>query len=183
MNQNNNENNNSTNQSIQGMQHKNIQQIKQQPYVRIVETSDKVNGQNKCPRCGATGAIFNIEKGVLVCTSCRYEFQPEQITNMVDDLSKLQGQVIGSGATNIVANSNDIVTLKCSSCGAEVVVDTSTSTSARCHWCRNTLSINQKVPNGAVPDIVLPFYIKKEDAEESIKKFVGSRSFFCSSKI
>ena len=176
--QNNNENNNSINQSLQGMQQKNVQQIKQQPYVRIVETSDKVNGQNKCPRCGATGAIFNIEKGVLVCTSCRYEFQPEQITNMVDDLSKLQGQVIGSGATNIDTYTNNIVTLKCSSCGAEVVVDTSTSTNIRCHWCRNALSINQKVANGTVPDIILPFKIKKEDAKIRIEKFMFDRNFF-----
>lgn len=74
----------------------------------------------------------------------------------------MQGQVIGTGASNIDNNANNIVTLKCTSCGAEVVIDTSTTTSARCHWCRNTLSINEKVPNGAISDIVLPFYIKKK---------------------
>lgn len=137
------------------------QSVSQQSVVRVVETNDNNNGQNKCPKCGATGTIFNMEKGVLICTSCRYEFQPEIVINMVDDIIQLQGQVIGTGAANIDTDANDIVTLKCTSCGAEVVVDTSTTTSARCHWCRNILSINEKVPNGAVPDIVLPFYIKK----------------------
>ena len=155
----------------------------QQPALQIVETGDdKANGQDKCPKCGATGAKLNVEKGVLVCTFCRHEFQPEKVTGMVEDLSQLQGQVIGSGATNIVADTKDILTLKCSSCGAEVVIDTASSTNARCHWCRNTLSINQKVPNGAVPDVVLPFNVKKDEARACIEKFVGSRKFFAHPK-
>ena len=44
------------------------------------------------------------------------------------------------------------MTFKCTGCGAEVVIDTNHSTQARCHWCRNKLSMNQQVPNGAVPD-------------------------------
>ncbi len=101
---------------------------------------------------------------------------------MVEDISQLHGQVIGSGATNIIDNSSNIVTLKCSSCGAEVVIDTSTSTSTRCHWCKNTLSINQKVPNGTVPDIILPFDIKRESAMNCIEGFVKKRKFFAHPK-
>ena len=52
---------------------------------------------------------------------------------------------------------------KCSSCGAEVVIDTAESTQARCHWCRSFLSVNQQIPNGSVPDAVLPFSVKKEE--------------------
>jgi hypothetical protein len=40
------------------------------------------------------------------------------------------------------------------------------------------LSVNQQIPNGAVPDVVLPFQIKKDDAKAEIEKFVGSRKFF-----
>ena len=71
-----------------------------------------------------------------------------------------------------------MVTFKCSSCGAEVVVDTAKATQARCHWCRNTLSVNQQIPNGAVPDTVLPFSVPKKEAKEAIEKFVGKRKFF-----
>jgi hypothetical protein len=38
--------------------------------------------------------------------------------------------------------------------------------------------VNQQIPNGAVPDVVLPFKIKKEDGRAKIEKFVGSRKFF-----
>ena len=34
---------------------------------------------------------------------------------------------------------------KCPSCGAEVVIDLNESSQARCHWCRNMLSVNSKV--------------------------------------
>ena len=27
---------------------------------------------------------------------------------------------------------------------------------ARCHWCRHVLTVNEQIPNGAVPDAVLP---------------------------
>jgi hypothetical protein len=59
-----------------------------------------------------------------------------------------------------------------------VVIDTASSMQARCHWCRNTLSVNQQIPNGAVPDVVLPFKLKKEEARSEIEKFVGKRKFF-----
>lgn len=76
----------------------------------------------------------------------------------------------------------NVITFKCSSCGAEVVIDTSETTTARCHWCRNTLSVNQQIPNGAIPDIVLPFNLTKAEAKEQIENFVGKRKFFAHPK-
>lgn len=74
------------------------------------------------------------------------------------------------------------MTFKCSSCGAEVVIDTQESTQARCHWCRNTLSVNQQIPNGAIPDVVLPFNLTKQEAKKQIENFVGKRKFFAHPK-
>lgn len=146
---------------------------------RIVDTNGtKANGQNKCPMCGSTEVRLNTNKGVLVCEFCRHEFVPEKLDGMVNDLSQLQGQVVASGASDIAADAKDQMTFKCSSCGAEVVIDTTESNRARCHWCRNTLSLNQQVPNGAVPDVVLPFNMKKEVAQQKINQFVGKRKFF-----
>jgi hypothetical protein len=31
---------------------------------------------------------------------------------------------------------------------------------ARCHWCRHVLGVNEQIANGAVPDAVLPFHIE-----------------------
>ena len=102
------------------------------------------DGQDKCPRCGSTDISININNGHLRCNFCRHEFEHEKVVGMETNINELHGQVLGSGAQDIIADTKDILTFKCSSCGAEVVIDTSESTQARCHWCRNTLSIINK---------------------------------------
>ena len=145
----------------------------------IVQTdAGAKDGQDKCPKCGATEISLNVNKGLLRCNFCRHEFEPVKVKGMETDIRNLTGTVIGSGAQDIIADTNEVMTFKCSSCAAEVVIDTAQATQARCHWCRNTLSINQQIPNGAVPDVVLPFTVKKEEAKASIAKFVGKRQFF-----
>lgn len=149
----------------------------------IVQTDIGIkDGQSKCPKCGATDISLNAKTGELRCNYCRYEFSEQQLQGMVTDLTKLQGEIIGSGTQDIQQNVQNIVTLKCTSCGAEVVIDTSEATQARCHWCRNTLSINQQIPNGSIPDVVLPFKLTKEEARKKIEEFVGKRKFFAHPK-
>jgi hypothetical protein len=140
------------------------------------------DGQNKCPKCGATDISVNTNNGLLRCNFCRHEFEPVKVAGMVENLDELQGEVLGSGAQDIVADTNDVITFKCSSCGAEVVIDTREASQARCHWCRNTLSVNQQIPNGAIPDVVLPFKVSKDEAKSEIEKFVGKRKFFAHPK-
>ena len=150
-----------------------------QPEPVIVKTDEGAkDGQNKCPLCGSTDIETNIGSGKLRCNFCRHEFEAEKLSGMVEDISKLEGQVMASGATDIIADTKDVLTFKCSSCGAEVVIDTASALQARCHWCRNTLSVNQQIPNGSVPDVVLPFGITKDIARAEIEKFVGARKFF-----
>ncbi|NLC48362.1 MAG: TFIIB-type zinc ribbon-containing protein [Tenericutes bacterium] len=150
---------------------------------KIVQTdAGSKDGQDKCPKCGSTEITLNVNKGLLRCNFCRHEFEPEKVAGLETDIENLQGEVVGSGALDVTADTNDVLTFKCSSCGAEVVIDTSEATQARCHWCRNTLSVNQQIPNGAVPDVVLPFSIAKADAKAEIEKFVGKRKFFAHPK-
>ena len=150
---------------------------------RIVKTDvGAKDGQNKCPRCGSTDISVNANTGRLRCNFCRYEFEPEKIQGMETDITKLQGEIMGSGTQDIVADAQNVMTFKCSRCGAEVVIDTSESTQARCHWCRNTLSVNQQIQNGAIPDVVLPFKLTKEEAKNQIESFVGKRKFFAHPK-
>lgn len=153
----------------------------QGPIIVQTDTGAK-DGQNKCPKCGATDISLNAKTGELRCNYCRYEFSEQQLQGMCEDLTKLTGEILGSGTKDIQQNAQNIVTLKCTSCGAEVVIDTAEITQARCHWCRNTLSINQQVPNGSIPDIVLPFKLTKEEARKRIEEFVKKRKFFAHPK-
>ncbi len=135
------------------------------------------SGQTKCPKCGATDISQSKTSGKLRCNFCRHEFSAEAIDGIVDDLKTLVGKKVGLAASDIEADKN-MVTIKCSSCAAEVVIDTNESVNSRCHWCRNQLSLNEKVPNGAVPDTILPFKVEKADAKTHIEKFVKKRQFF-----
>ncbi|MBE5935387.1 MAG: TFIIB-type zinc ribbon-containing protein [Lachnospiraceae bacterium] len=155
----------------------------QEEQVKIVKTDvDAVNGQDKCPKCGATDISLNTKKGMLRCNFCRHEFAPQKVQGLEEDVKNLHNQVIASGAADIDEEAETLITLKCTSCGAEVVIDTNESNQARCHWCRNTLSINQQIPNGSVPDVVLPFSVEKQEAQSLISKFVGKRKFFAHPK-
>ncbi len=144
----------------------------------IIQTDiDSKDGQNKCPKCGATDISLNVKTGKLRCNFCRHEFEAEKVEELDIAVDELDGEVIGSGATDITS-AEALITLKCTSCGAEVVIDTESAPNSRCHWCRNTLSINKQIPNGSIPDVILPFSVLKEDAEAQIKKFVNKRRFF-----
>jgi hypothetical protein len=137
---------------------------------------DKISGQNKCVKCGATDISPNIENGLLRCNFCRHEFDGN--LHLDEDINQLDGIKISSGASEIQGVCQDELTLKCDSCAAEVVINTNEVQQSRCHWCRNTLSIQQQIPNGAIPDVVLPFKLPKENAKDIIHKFVSERQFY-----
>ena len=138
---------------------------------------NKKNGMNRCPKCGSTETTLNVKTGNLKCEFCRAEFKGNKV-NAPGGISELKGDIVGSGAGDIIPDESVILTLKCPACGAEVVINTDEATSARCHWCRHNLSVNEKMPNGAVPDLVLPFKTEKKFAEGKIDEFVNKRKFF-----
>ena len=145
----------------------------------IVDTNSGLeDGQTKCEKCGSTEISLNVDTGKLRCHWCRHEQEPPKFEAPNIDITQLQGQIIGTGASDAIFDENDAITLKCTSCAAEVIIDTTESTQVRCHWCRNTLSLNNQVPNGAVPDKVVPFETKKDAARTEIEKFVNKRQFF-----
>jgi len=70
----------------------------------IVKTDDGAeDGQNKCPKCGATDIALSTKTGKLRCNFCRHEFEPQKVAGSETNISELEGHVIGSGAQNIVA--------------------------------------------------------------------------------
>lgn len=138
------------------------------------------DGVNRCPRCGATEIQLRPSVGMLVCLFCRHEWSEARIDETIvnGDLHAMRGTTIGSGATNIDTGADSLVTMKCAGCGAEVVVNTAEQMGARCHWCRHVLTVNDQVPNGAVPDAVLPFKFTHDQAMVTIREFAGKRRMF-----
>lgn len=139
------------------------------------------DGLNRCPKCGATDIRHKLGSDLLVCLYCRNEWvgaRVEEEFGFGVGIGQLKGTVIASGARDIAADVASLMSFKCTGCGAEVTVNTDNAMTARCHWCRHVLGVNEQVANGAVPDAVLPFHIKKDDAVARIRQFVDKRRLF-----
>lgn len=149
----------------------------------VIDTASKElrDGINPCPRCGATDTRHRAGTDRLICLYCRHEWaapRVEEIYGLGEGLDRLTGTQIASGARDIAADAASLRSYKCGGCGAEVVINTENALNARCHWCRHVLGVNEQIDNGAVPDAVLPFRIRKEEAVARIRQFVDRRRLF-----
>ncbi|WNM25317.1 TFIIB-type zinc ribbon-containing protein [Demequina capsici] len=138
------------------------------------------DGVNRCPKCGASDVIELPEKQQFMCEFCRHTWgftRLDEAMGLSQGIADLQGTTYSSAASDI-ASDEALVTLKCDGCGSEVVIDTDRSLQARCHWCKHVLSLNNRIPNGAVPDGILPFSVTREQAMGHISAFVQERRSF-----
>ena len=155
--------------------------LKPDPTAIDTAAAELKDGANRCPKCGATDIRHKPGSDLLVCAYCRTEWQAERVEEQFgfgEGHDELEGTIVASGARDIAADAAVLRTFKCSGCGAEVTINTESTMTARCHWCRHEFGVNEQVPNGAVPDAVLPFHIKKDDAVARIRQFVGKRKLF-----
>lgn len=148
---------------------------------RVIDTSNgKTDGLDKCPTCGSSEIQYNHTSHSLQCMFCRAEWNEknaEQTFGFDSAIKNLKGSTTGSGSGDIKTDAT-MVTIKCQGCGAEIVVNIDETMQSKCHWCRQVLSINTQIPNGAVPDAVLPFTINHETAVSKIDEFVSKRKIF-----
>ncbi|MCK6426109.1 MAG: TFIIB-type zinc ribbon-containing protein [Burkholderiaceae bacterium] len=139
------------------------------------------DGLNPCPKCGATEIRQRPGSDRLICLYCRHEWaatRVEEAFGLGEGIAELRGTQVATGARDIAADADSLRSYRCGGCGAEVVINTRTAMTARCHWCRHVLGVNEQIDNGAVPDALLPFRIGKDDAVERIRRFVGARRLF-----
>jgi hypothetical protein len=155
--------------------------LKPDPVALDTTAEELKDGTNQCPKCGATDIRHKPGTDLLICAFCRNEWQGERVEERFGfgkGHDQLDGTIVSSGARDISPDEAVLRTFKCTGCGAEVTINTESQMTARCHWCRHEFGVNEQVSNGAVPDAVLPFHIKKEDAVARIRQFVDKRRFF-----
>ncbi|KIP87011.1 hypothetical protein [Stenotrophomonas sp. CFBP8980] len=151
------------------------------PVALDTSAAELKDGLNRCPKCGSSDIRHALGTDVLVCQYCRNAWHGDRIEEafgLGTGIEDLRGDVIASGARNIDAGAASLMSFKCSGCGAEVTINTESTMTARCHWCRHVFGVNEQVANGAVPDAVLPFKVSKTDAVARIRQFVDKRRFF-----
>ena len=126
----------------------------------------------RCANCGGSDFFLEEASGKLRCKNCKSYYE-DFSANAADNLNELRGEHITERASQINGSKDELISLACSSCGAEVTIIASEANNAKCHWCRHVLSIEDKLPNSVAPDLVLPFSIKKEVALQKVKTFLA----------
>ena len=123
------------------------------------------------------------------CDTCRSTFTLDAsgVAHIVnDDVAGLHGVELSAGSSQDVATEQadqQVTTLRCPTCGAEVVIgDVSNLVTVKCHWCRNTLTLNDRIANGARPDGLVPFILPREQAMAKMQGFLKKRRSFASRK-
>ena len=135
------------------------------------------NGQKKCPYCGGTDIIFHKKTCKYICFHCKKEIEGETSDKSNLDIHKINERIISPGAANIT-ECDSLITVKCSSCGSKITIDSEHLQHTKCHWCRNTLVLNEHLSNGTIPDIIIPFSINKDTAYKNMVDFLHGRKNF-----
>ncbi|MCL2110125.1 TFIIB-type zinc ribbon-containing protein [Microgenomates group bacterium] len=138
----------------------------------------------RCPKCGSTDTHYDISEQTLRCKTCRSKWNPDTTLIAQNEVANLKGLEISAGTKDTAKKSNDqeVMTLKCKMCHAEITLALTNESTIKCHWCRHTLSVADQIQNGINPDGILPFTLTKEKAQEKISAYLQKRRFFASPK-
>ncbi len=122
----------------------------------------------QCPEC--LGPLhFDAETQMIVCDYCDSKY-PE---NYFETEQEPQTEEV-DWATEGVVRQNEVLEEQsgfiCTSCGAEVVSDRNT-VATECMYCSNPVVISNNISGVVKPDVILPFKISKEQAEQMLKDF------------
>ncbi len=146
----------------------------------------------QCPKCGGT-LEFNPTKQMLVCEFCESEFHEDIFKPKTEPTAQAPGAADAQGQEPNMDDSQyeqndtrvdwkvegyvkkqevmgDQPGFNCTSCGAVVVSDGNT-VATECMYCGNPVVIAGNVSGMVKPDMVIPFRIEKEKAEQLLKDF------------
>ena len=133
---------------------------------------DIKTGDNICPKCGSDDLGVDVGSGRLMCMFC-HTFIDEEKINGRSDIVGLEDDTYSVGADKMEANQQHVMSFECPNCREQVTFDANEVSTARCPWCRHIFVNTEQIPNGKMPDLVLPFSYKKQDAIKNINDFVA----------
>jgi len=119
--------------------------------------------QYKCLNCKA-GLEFNPPTQKWKCSYCFSEFTRAEL----DEAQKIQD--------NLDEEMPELDSYHCTSCGAELITDQTTSATF-CLYCKNPTIIKSRFTGRFKPKYLIPFRLTKEQAVELYKKWISKRLF------
>lgn len=120
----------------------------------------------KCPCCGAS-LVFSSKDQELFCSSCNNKFAIDDIKQYTEAMQEDHQDAFQWDDSHVQtlseAESANVRSYSCPSCGGEIMGDTVTAATF-CPYCDSPAIIGGNVTGGLRPDGVIPFKTTKEDA-------------------
>ena len=131
------------------------------------------NLQLKCPCCG--GALqFSDKTQTTVCPYCDSEFSAADLKAYTDELASQEQEDTSWDESMVQAFTSEdkkgIKIYSCDSCGGEIIVEETTSSTV-CPYCGNNLLVAKELSGDLKPNYVIPFKNDKEVVKAALKKF------------
>ena len=131
------------------------------------------NKEIECPCCGGT-LQFDSHSQDIVCPYCDSHFSVDDLKAYTDDLASDKEEDTAWDESTVQAYTNQemkgMKIYSCESCGGEIIVD-ETTTSTTCPYCGNNLLVSKQLSGDLKPNLVIPFKNDKENVLTSLKSF------------
>jgi DNA-directed RNA polymerase subunit RPC12/RpoP len=128
----------------------------------------------KCPSCGGT-LLFESESQQMKCPYCDSEFNIKDIGDSEDPGSAKPDTFRMDSKELMPEERAGMVVYSCPSCGGEIVGDNSTAASF-CLFCGNTAIMPNQLTGMLRPDLIIPFKVSKENAQNALKAFYKGKT-------
>ena len=127
--------------------------------------------QFPCAQCGAN-LTFEPGAEALTCDYCGYVNEIPTLQTAVEELDYRAHLAAAEQDAQVV----EVLTVKCTSCGAETTLDP-TLVSDACPFCGSDLVSTERSTRLYKPQAVLPFGVPRDEAQAAFRKWLASRWF------
>lgn len=129
-----------------------------------------------CPICN-TGIDFKETDEKILCPRCQKEIGKQGALTMIAGRCEKEDKVVWETPVSTwqPGEAEGLRIFSCQACGARVLADES-SEAVKCPHCSVDMVMDEQVPEGIKPDVVIPFKIAKNDAIAALNKhYKGKR--------
>ena len=141
------------------------------------------NKELECPCCGGT-LHFDSKTQDIVCPYCDSHFSVDDLKAYTDDLASDKEEDVSWDESTVQSYTNQemkgMKIYSCESCGGEIIVD-ETTTSTCCPYCGNNVLVSKQMSGDLKPNLVIPFKNDKEVVLNNLKGFFKKKPLLPSS--
>ena len=131
------------------------------------------NKELECPCCGGT-LHFDTHSQDIVCPFCDSHFSVNDLKEYSDDLASDKEEDTSWDESKVQAYTDKemkgMKIYSCESCGGEIIVD-ETSSSTACPYCGNNILVSKQLSGDLKPNMIIPFKNDKDTILASLKSF------------